>query len=298
MINSKKSEGVCVVVGATGNVGTAVTEQLLERRLRTRVFTRDAAKMARWSDRVEVAVGDFQRPDTFAQAVSGAEAVFLMSQNPDPQAFARLIDAAKSSGEPRIVFLSSSAAKQPDLQIGVLHSRKEDTIRASGLPAVFLRPGGFMSNSYQWIHSINTEGVVYNALGDTRFPPVAPEDIAAVAVRSLTDPELSGKTFDLTGGELLSVPEQVEILANVLGKPIRSVEITIETAIENLIRAGVPAQIARAVGESYRSVRDGRILGIADSIEKVTGAKPMTFESWARRHTSRFLVPVAAYARA
>jgi len=296
MTDSKRSEGVFLVVGATGNVGSEVTDQLLERGLHTRVFTRNAAKVERWGDRVEVAIGDFQSPDTFARAVNGAEAVFVMSQSPDQQAFARLIDAAKLSGQPRIVFLSSLAAKQPDLQIGVLHKQKEDTIRASGLPAVFVRPGGFMSNSYQWIRSINAERVVYNALGDTRFPPVAPEDIAAVAVESLIRPELSGNTFDVTGGELLNVPEQVEILAKVLQKPLRCVEITVETAIENLTRAGIPAPIARAVGESYRAVRDGGILGVTDTIEKVTGRKPMTFETWARRHASRFLSPVAEYA--
>jgi len=296
MTDSKRSEGVFLVVGATGNVGSEVTDQLLERGLHTRVFTRNAAKVERWGDRVEVAIGDFQSPDTFARAVNGAEAVFVMSQSPDQQAFARLIDAAKLFGQPRIVFLSSLAAKQPDLQIGVLHKQKEDTIRASGLPAVFVRPGGFMSNSYQWIPSINAEGVVYNALGDTRFAPVAPEDIAAVAVESLIRPELSGKTFDVTGGELLNVPEQVEILAKVLQKPLRCIEITVETAIENLTRTGIPAPIARAVGESYRAVRDGGILGVRDTIETVTGRKPMIFETWARRHASRFLSPVAEYA--
>ena len=221
MTDSKKSERVYLVAGATGNVGREVTERLLARGLRTRVFTRDAAKVARWGDRVEVALGDLQRPDTFERAASGADAVFVMHQSPDQGAFARLIDAAKASGQPRIVFLSSLAASDPELEIGVLHKHKEDTIRASGLQATFVRPGGFMSNTYQWTGSINAEGVVYNALGDVRFPPIAPEDIAAVAFRSLMEPELSGETFELTGGELLSVPEQVEILAKVLGRPMR-----------------------------------------------------------------------------
>jgi uncharacterized protein YbjT (DUF2867 family) len=285
-----------VVTGATGNVGSEIVEDLLARGFRPRVFTRDTAKVERWGDRVEAAAGDFQKPDTFARAVSGAEAVFLMSQSPDQQAFARLIDAVKASGQPRIVFLSSLAAKQPELQIGVLHKQKEETIRTSGLPATFVRPGGFMSNVYQWIASISAEGVVYNPMGDTRFPPIAPEDIAAVAFKSLIDPALSEKTFELTGGELLSVPEQVEILAKVLGKPIRCVDITVETAIENMTRAGLPAPLARAVGESYRSVRDGGILGVTDTVEKVTGAKPMTFESWARKHAARFLSPAAQHA--
>lgn len=296
MSDSTRGERVYLVAGATGNVGSGVVTQLLAQGMRTRVFTRDAAKVERWGDRVEVAAGDFQKPDTFARAVSGAEAVFLMSQSPDQQAFARLIDAAKSSGQPRIVFLSSLAAKQPELQIGILHKQKEDTIRASGLLATFVRPGGFMSNVYQWIGSINAEGVVYNPMGDTRFPPIAPEDIAAVAFKSLIDPALSGKTFELTGGELLSVPEQVEILAKVLGRPIQCVDITVEKAIENMTRAGVPAPIARAVGESYGAVREGGIFGVTDTVEKVTGTQPMTFESWARKHASRFLSPVAQHA--
>jgi uncharacterized protein YbjT (DUF2867 family) len=296
MTDTTRGERVYLVAGATGNVGSEVVTQLVARGARTRVFTRDAAKVERWGDRVEVAAGDFTKPDTFARAVSGVEAVFLMSQSPDQQAFARLIDAAKASGQPRIVFLSSLAAKEPGLQIGVLHKQKEDTIRASGLPATFVRPGGFMSNAYQWIASINAEGVVYNPMGDTRFPPIAPEDIAGVAFKSLIDPALSGKTFELTGAELLNVPEQVEILAKVLGRPIRCVDITVETAIENMTRAGVPAPIARAVAESYRAVRDGGILGVTDTVEKVTGAKPMTFEGWARKHASRFLSPVAQQA--
>src|SRR5262249_53298798 len=157
-------------------------------------------------------------------------------------------------------------------------------IRESGLPAKFLRPGGFMSNAYQWIRSIQTEGVVYSALGDTRFPPIAPEDIAGVAVRALLDPMLAGEVYEMTGGELVSVPEQVNILATVLGRPIRCVDIPIETAIQNLIRAGIPAQVAAAVGESYEAVRNGRVVAVKDTVEKLTGHKPMMFEAWARAH--------------
>jgi hypothetical protein len=100
--------------------------------------------------------------------------------------------------------------------------------------------------------------------------------------------------FELTGGELLSVPEQVSVLVKVLGRPIRCVEIPVETAVQNLIRAGVPAQMAAAVGESYESVRNGRIVAIQDGVEKVTGHKPMTFEAWARKHASRFQATAAA----
>ena len=289
-----------LIAGATGNVGSEVVTRLLEAGFKPRLFTRDPKKVAQWGDRIEVATGDFQNPVTFARAFDGIDAVYLMHQSPDQNAFADLITAVKQSEHARIVFLSSLAANQPDLQIGRMHKQKEDTIGASGVPAKFLRPGGFMSNTYQWIGTINAEGVVYNAMGEARFPPIAPEDIAEVAVRALLDPGLSDEVFDLTGGELLSVPEQVDILSKVLERPIRCVNVPVEKAAENLIRAGVPAQMAAAVAESFAAVRNGRIVAITDTVEKVTGHKPMTFEAWARKHAARFLTATAqpAFARA
>lgn len=277
-----------LVTGATGNVGSNVVAQLLDRGEKVRVFTRDPGRAALWGDRVEVAIGEFGRPDTFARAIAGVEGAFLMNGGPDAEPFRQLIAAAKAQGDPRIVFLSTILASAPEFQIGKLHKDKEDAIRESGLQGRFVRPGGFMTNAYQWIGPIKAEGIVYNAMGAGKSAPVAPEDIAAVAVSALTGSKLSGETFEVTGGQLLSVGEQVNILAEVLGKPIRCVDVPVETAIQGLIRAGVPAQIAAAVGQSFEAVRDGRGAAITDTIESVTGRPPKTFEAWAREHASRF----------
>jgi uncharacterized protein YbjT (DUF2867 family) len=106
------------------------------------------------------------------------------------------------------VFLSTIIADEPGSEIGKLHRDKEDAIRAAGLDSTFLRPGGFMSNSLRWAGTIKAEGVVYNPTGTGKAPILAPEDIAAVASRALTAQELSGQIFELTGAEMLSVPEQ------------------------------------------------------------------------------------------
>jgi (4-alkanoyl-5-oxo-2,5-dihydrofuran-3-yl)methyl phosphate reductase len=145
-----------------------------------------------------------------------------------------------------------------------------------------------MTNTYQWIGTIKAEGVVYNAMGTGKSAPIAPEDIAAVAVKALTVPSLSDEVFELTGSQLLSVPEQVTILADVLGKPIRCVDVPMETAVQGLIRAGIPAQIAAAVGQSFEAIRDGRARALNNTVERVTGNQPKTFEAWAREHASRF----------
>lgn len=123
--------------------------------------------------------------------------------------------------------------------------------------------------------------------GHRKFAPIAADDIAAVAVKALTT-DLSEEVLELTGGELITVPEQVRILADVLGKPLRCIDVPTETAVQNFIRAGVPAHIAAAVGESFETIRNGRFVVVRDTVARVTGNPPVTFEVWARKHASRF----------
>lgn len=277
-----------LVTGATGNVGSEVVSQLLAQGEKVRVFTRDAAKVTHWGDRVEVAVGDFSKPETFAKAVKGVKGVFIVNGGPDLETFKRLMATAQADGKPKIVFLSSITAATPELKIGKIHKDKEDAVREAGLDGKFLRAGGFMSNTYQWIGSIKAEGIVYNAFGSTQFPPVAPEDIAAVAVKTLTQ-NLPGEIFDVTGGEMLNVEEESGILAKILGRPLRCVDVPMEVAVQGLIRSGVPAELAAAVGESFQAFRERRSGSeMKDTVERLTGRRPMTFEAWARKHAARF----------
>jgi (4-alkanoyl-5-oxo-2,5-dihydrofuran-3-yl)methyl phosphate reductase len=277
-----------LVTGATGNVGREVVSQLLAKGQKVRVFTRDAAKVAHWGNRVEVATGDFTRPETFAQALSGVDGVFIMNGALDGGVFRQLIAAAKAQGNLRIVFLSTIFAGSPESPIGQLHKDKEDVIRASGLSGKFVRAGSFMTNAYQWISTIKGEGIVYNALGAGKAAPIAPEDIAAVAVHALTDANPSPEVFEVTGSELLSVPEQVAILANALGKPIKSIDVPAESAVQGMLRAGLPAPVAAAVAQSFAAIREGRMAMVKDTVKQVTGRPPRTFQSWAQEHASRF----------
>jgi len=125
-------------------------------------------------------------------------------------------------------------------------------------------------------------------MGSGRSAPIAPEDIAAVAVRALTDSSILDEVLEVTGGELLSVPAQVNILAEILGKAIRCVDIPTETAVQGMIQAGVSAPVASAVGKSFEVIRDGGGAAMRDTVKRVTGRQPKTYEQWARENKSRF----------
>lgn len=275
-----------LIVGATGNVGSEVVDQLLADGRQVRVFTRDAEKVAHLQGRVEVAVGDLTQTDTLVKALVGVEAVFLMNGVLDGKAFRQAIDAMKASGRPRVVFLSTLFASDPDSPIGQVHKDKEDVIRASGLHGSFVRAGNFMTNTFQWLDTIRESGTVFNGMGAGKTAPVAPQDIAAVAVNALTDPD-AAEVYEVTGGELLSVPEQVATLSRVTGKPIRVVEITSAQAEEGLLKAGFPPFVAKAVSRSYEDIRNDKMAYTRDSVQKAKGTSPVHYEAWVKSQTAR-----------
>ncbi|MCU1222136.1 MAG: hypothetical protein JWQ42_229 [Edaphobacter sp.] len=277
-----------LVTGATGNVGSNVVDQLLAEGEQVRVFTRDAAKVAHWGDRVQVALGDFTKPETHAAAVSGVDGIFLMNLLTPIDLFLKFVQAAKASGTPRITFLSSLSVADPTSGVGKLHLEKEEAIRATGLPSAFLRCGGFMTNSLGWLTTIKSESTVYNPMGSGQYAPIAPEDIAAVAIHALHSPQLSNEVYNLTGAQLLDTPQQVEILSRLLNRPLRVVDITTEAAAENIVRAGFPQQIANGVAKSFESIREGKAAHASATVAQLLGRPPLTFEDWATRHANKF----------
>jgi uncharacterized protein YbjT (DUF2867 family) len=276
-----------LITGATGNVGGEIVRQLRGAGSPVRVFTRDRKKLTGLDASVEAAEGDFRDANSFERAVAGTDYVFLMSNDPDVASFRNLLSRVKPGQIRKLVFLSTLAANDEHSAIGKLHTQKEDAIREAGLRASFLRPGGFMSNSLRWADSIRSQGLVYNPMGEGKFAPVAPEDIASVAVRALQDEAQS--ILEITGNEVVSVPEQVAILARVLGKPpIGCVDVSIEAAEREMIRSGIPQAMAAAAAESFQRVREGAFAGAQDTVERVTSNQPMGFEAWVHKHIKSF----------
>ena len=90
-----------------------------------------------------------------------------------------------------------------------------------------------MSNALFWSGTIRSQGKVFSNFGDGKVPYIHPSDIAAVAVRALTEAGHEGKAYELTGQEALSVGDQVRILANVISRSIEVVHVSDEATRGN-----------------------------------------------------------------
>jgi uncharacterized protein YbjT (DUF2867 family) len=159
----------------------------------------------------EPAVVDLEEAneDDVAQAIAGCDAVvFAAGAGPgsgprrkdtmDYGGAVKLIAAAKQAGVGRYVIVSSMGAN-PDTRGDDTFSvylrakgRADDAVRASGLDATIVRPGGLT----------NDAGTGRVKLGE-RVPrgQVPRDDVAAVLVAVLDSPSTIGRTVDLVGGD-------------------------------------------------------------------------------------------------
>lgn len=126
-----------LVTGATGRLGGAVVDRLLERMPATElaVSVWDPDKARPLADRgVSVRRGDFTEPSTLAQAFEGASRVLIISGTTDQAPHARAISAAVAAGAQHLVYTSHMAAGPQSLFApAVGHARTEQDLQESGV---------------------------------------------------------------------------------------------------------------------------------------------------------------------
>jgi uncharacterized protein YbjT (DUF2867 family) len=280
-----------LVTGATGNIGTELVKQLVAKKIPVRVITRDEKKVAHLGPAVERVIGDRHDPSVIRQAVPDADQVFMLPVLFDKhhEADRLLIEEAKAAGVRQIVLISSGAVRMEGNAIGRLHREKEKFIEDSGISWTFLRPGGFMSNTLQWAGTSKSQSKVFNPMGKGKTAPISPYDIAGVAAVALTSSGHEGNAYDLTGAELLSTHDQVQILSKIIGKAIECVDIPIEVATERAIASGLPEVLVESLAQLWKQVREERAAFQTNEVERLTGQPAQTFETWCYEHRSAFV---------
>jgi uncharacterized protein YbjT (DUF2867 family) len=104
------------------------------------------------------------------------------------------------------------------------------------------------------------------------------KDVAAVALAALTESGHENQAYELTGPQLMTVAEQVEILSRVLEKSLRYVDVPEEKAGEGMKRSGIPAEVVDALLEVMKERRSGGRGVLTDAVQQVTKRPATTFE--------------------
>jgi uncharacterized protein YbjT (DUF2867 family) len=280
---------VKLVLGATGITGGEVARQLIAAGERPRLLVRNPVKARAFEGQAEIVQGDLDRPESLDAAMRGVERLYLVSTGSNiAELEGHAIDAAKRAGVRHVVKLSVLGAERPAFVFAGWHGESERNLMCSGLPWTMLRSSNFMTNSLGWAETIKSQGAFYQPTGEGRWGGIDPADIAAVAVRVLTTPGHEGKAYTLTGPESLSAADHAAILARVLDRPVRFVDVPPEGAKAGMLESGMPPLYADALLDLLAHMKAGTLDAVTDTVEQVTGRKPHSFEEWTTRNAQAF----------
>lgn len=276
-----------VITGATGPVGRELVGLLTGSGAHVRAVARDPHGLP---DGIEPVRADLRDPATLDAAFAGADAVFLLWPGPAVDGADAAIDAiARHAG--RVVFLSALGVPESDPAgpppEGLFHARLEWLIRRTSLEWTFLRAGGFATNTLGWAEEIRATGTVHWVHGGAARSLIHEADIAAVAAKALTEDGHAGVGYELTGPSVVTQTEQVRLIGEAIGRPLRWVELSEVDARTRLREQGWPPEfIDGALAHWARIVTEPE--PVTDTVEKLTGAPARSFAQWAGEHADAF----------
>jgi uncharacterized protein YbjT (DUF2867 family) len=280
-----------LVTGATGRVGRAVVDLLIDEGVPVRALTHRQEAAASLPAQVEVVTGDLTQPESLDAALRGVGAVFLVWTVP-PTTAPAVVERLATHAQ-RVVFLSSPHQtphpffQQPN-PMADLHAEIERLIAATGLESTIIRPGMFASNTvFWWASAIRADGVVRWPYGAAETAPVDDRDVAAVVARTLDQEGPASGDYVLTGPESLTQEQQVNVIGQVLGRQIR-----FEALSPDEFRRETEGSWPRPADDILHAAWGatmGRLAFVSTSVFDVLGSEPRSFRQWVTDHATAFM---------
>jgi uncharacterized protein YbjT (DUF2867 family) len=153
---------------------------------------------------------------------------------------------------------------------------------------VSLRAASFAANTLNtWAPQVRAGDVVRGPYATFAEPLIDERDLAEVAARALLSAELAGKKVRLTGPQSLSHKELVDIIGNVIGRPLRYQEIPAEAFKQGMTQRGLRQPFVDALVARYaRGI--GPAEAVTDEVQRILGRPARTYSEWVADHAAAF----------
>ena len=282
-----------LITGATGNNGQELIRQLTAMGQRVRVLIRKPAEAAKLDgSNIEVAAGDFDKPETLEAALQGVEKAFLLT--PVAERFVQwqkdFIEAAQRAKIKHLVkFSGMGADSHSPSELLKLHAETDDILRSSGVPFTILQPNSFHQNVLSFANTIKVQGVFYWPLKNASQSTVDIRDISAVAAKVFTSSGHEGKSYVITGPEALTFQQVAEKLSSVLGRKIQYVDVPISAAADGMRKSGMPDWNVQAVSDLLAYFATGAAATVTDTVPRLLGRPATSFEQFVKDHRAAFI---------
>jgi uncharacterized protein YbjT (DUF2867 family) len=282
-----------VVLGASGNTGHIVAQNLLARQQKVRVVGRSATHLqAHAAQGADVFIADVTDAAALTKAFQHADSAYvLIPPNPtsnDPLAYSEragdaIAAALKNSAVKNVVVLSSIGAdkSQGTGPVIGLHKLEQKLNQIEGVNVLFLRAAYFMENTLPQAVVISKMGFSAGPVRpDLQLPMIASRDIGAFAADALLRLDFRGKqTQELLGPRDITYNEVVTIIGKAIGKPdLKYRQPPDEQVRPALVQSGMSEQFAGLILELAAALNSGYMRALEPRTSRNT--TPTTYESF------------------
>jgi uncharacterized protein YbjT (DUF2867 family) len=287
------SDGLVLVVGGTGTLGSKVVDRLLARGKRVRALVRPTSQTKRLDAAgVELATGDLLEPESLRRALDGVDAVVTSAAGytrhtpgdtieTDRTGNLNLIDAAAEVGVRRFVLTSILTCDQtPDVPHFWAKKLTEDALAERGVPFVALRPGAFVDDFGMWGGDGFAAGSI-TTVGDSTVPltRVYTPDLADNLAAAIDADISTSERIDIGWDRPLSARELVEIAGRILGRDLELVELD----PAQIRFPGMSDEARTDLVAMFEYFRSGRYVADTRRQAEVFGSVPVAEDTMRRR---------------
>ena len=278
-----------ILVTTAGKVGAEAVRSLTLREVPVRVLVRDQDKAKALADAgAEIAVGDLDVPSSLDAAMADVTTVILVSPAVPAQEL-NVVASAARSGVGHVVKATSKASADSPIARRRWQAEIEAGLAASGLAHTLLRSNAYMQNVLALAPAVARTSSFGSSAGQGRVGMIDARDVGAVAAEAAASPARhAGKTYWLTGPELISNYNVVAVLSKLLGRTITYRELSFDENKDAMIRAGVPEPIAEMNAQAFSMTAEGDAEWVTGDVPSLLGRPARSFEQFAADHAAAF----------
>lgn len=279
--------GKILVTGATGHLGAAVVNNLLDRipAADIAVIARDAEKAkALHSKGVAVIAADYDNYDSLVSAFKGIEKLYFVSSSDVVNRLAQhqnVVNAAMEAGVKHIIYTSAQRKFEDGTSaiayVADAHWKTDQMIKDSGLDFTILKHGLYSDILPMFMGAdVLNSGVIFLPAGNGRSSYASRSDLAQAASIVLTSAGHEGKIYEFGGKESVSFHDIAEMLSELSGKKIQYASPSQEEFVLQLQNFGVPAQDIEGFATFCAAIAQGEFDSPTSNLEKILGSAPQT----------------------
>ncbi|MDQ3701614.1 MAG: SDR family oxidoreductase [Chloroflexota bacterium] len=271
-----------VITGAAGQLGRRTAELLLDQVDPSQVVlvSRRPEELADLASRGAVTRhGDFDDPASLKTAFSGGDRLLLISTDAVGRRVAQHINAITAAEDAGVRAIGYTSLPNPSADnpaaVAAEHRETEARLTASALEWTLLRNALYSEFRVPEAQAALGSGTFHHNQGQGRSAYVSREDCAAAAAAWLAaGSQHRGRTYDITGPELLGADDLARLYAEAGGSPVQAHELEDSAFVAALQSAGLPDGVASLLASFGVAIRGGHLDQVSTDVETLTGRPP------------------------